>query len=302
MGRPEKQFKSLDDMEEVMKTANEKKNRTTYYLWGVYTASYGHMFLYHGMNIVKEDIRFCDTDSVKYANRDKYDEAFMQYNAQNEAHLRFVGKYWHNMTSEEIDELFFPKTIKGVSKPIGNWDSEVDDKELGTLVGAMTKRSKCYIMFFEDKDGKRDYRFTTAGCSKSNMHTFCEITQCKTEQEVYDKKLMDKNVNDTTKRQIRESINQFNSPEEFFVAAPHIPTSFSGKMTKHDNYNQGPITYTDEQGNIYETENSTSVFLEPCSFKLNNQTGEELDKVLELIINEGIIDIDDFVLDSGLFR
>lgn len=279
-GEPIKIPKTEEEMEAALHEFNTKDNRVTYFPWGVYTAAYGHKFLYEGMRIVGDDIRFCDTDSVKYANRDKYDAYFQQYNKMNEMHLRFVGKYWYGFTDEEIEELYFPKTIKGVCKPIGNWDSEVEDKELGTMVGAMSKRSKCYVMFFE-KDGKIDYRFTVAGCSKGNLHRYCELTMCKTVDEVFEKGLYKREeCNENLMKTIKQSIGQYESVQDFFVNSPYIPSACSGKMTKFMRFDQPEFTYTDEQGNEYTMTNKSSTYLDPCTFKLNDPDDIEIIKNL----------------------
>jgi hypothetical protein len=300
LGHPVKIITTREEKEKQLEESNNKFSRTTYYLWGVYTASYGHKFLYNGMKIVKEDIRFCDTDSVKYANRDKYEPAFQDYNEQNEAWLRFTGKYWYEFTDEEIENLYFPKTKDGEVKPIGNWDSEVYDSKMGTMIGAISKRSKCYVMFF-DKEGVIDMKFTCAGIAKSAIKGYCLVTICKDENEVYERKVFDKNkINQEKQEAIRREVGKFRvedkngnldyikSVVKFFQASPAIPPEFTNKMTKLVNYNQKPHSYTDAQGNQYTMTNTTAVYLIPCGFKLNSM--DISDALEEFLTGDFIID------------
>lgn len=308
-GHPVKVVTTFEEKEKQLQEANEKFSRTTYYLWGVYTASYGHMFLYNGMQIVKNDVIFCDTDSIKYANRSKYQPMFEDYNYQNEDWLRFVGKHWFNFTDDEINELYFPKTKDGEIKPIGNWDCEIYDNKLGNMIGTVSKRSKCYIMFYE-KEGEIDVKFTVAGISKSAIKKYCLVTICKNEQEVYDKKIFDKNkINKDKQEAIRREVGKYRIEDEngnldfiasvvnFFNSDPIIPCEFTNKMTKLVNYEQKPHTYIDAQGNEYTMTNTTAVYLIPCSFTLNTM---DVTDILEEFLSGNII-IDEEEIEGSYF-
>lgn len=311
LGHPVKVITTKEEKEMQLKESNEKFSRTTYYLWGVYTASYGHKFLYNGMQIVKDDVRFCDTDSVKYANREKYREAFDDYNRQNEEWLRFTGKYWYDFTDEEINELYFPISKDGECHPIGNWDTEIYDKKMGIMIGAISKRSKCYVMFFKNEEGEIDMKFTCAGIAKSAIKAYCLVTICKNEEEVYSKGIFDKNkINQVKQDAIKREVGKFRvedkdgnldyikSVTKFFKASPAIPPEFTNKMTKLVNYEQKPHKYVDAQGHEYEMTNTTAVYLVPCGFKLNSM--DVSDALEEFLSGDFIIDEEE--LDGTYFE
>lgn len=142
---------------------NKSKKRFSYYLWGVYITAYARHNLWEGIQELKEDYCYSDTDSVKYLNYDKHEEFFRAYNNRITAKIQALCKYYN------IDESkASPLTVKGERKPLGVWDYEGYYDKFKTL-GA-----KRYIINgFHRPDGsmKQEHMITIAGVNKK---TGCE--------------------------------------------------------------------------------------------------------------------------------
>lgn len=130
---------------------NNSKNRCLSYLWGVFVTAYARRNLYTAINELKGDYIYSDTDSVKFVNYEEHKEYFDKYNEYNENRLRKAMTY-HGLSFDDVA----PKTIKGKTKVIGNWDFDGHYKHFKTL-GA--KR----YMYTDDND---ELHITIAGVSK----------------------------------------------------------------------------------------------------------------------------------------
>ena len=138
------------NQEEEIQKYNEKKNRFLCYQWGVWVTAYARRNLFTAIYELKEDYIYSDTDSVKFVNLEKHLEYFKRYN--HGVHMKLEKAMEHH----NIDiELTRPKTIKGNTKVIGEWDYEECFEKFKTL-GA-----KRYMI----KDDK-GYSLTVSGVNK----------------------------------------------------------------------------------------------------------------------------------------
>ena len=138
------------NQEEEIRKYNDKKNRFLCYQWGVWVTAYARRNLFTAIYELKEDYIYSDTDSVKFVNLDKHLDYFKRYN--NGVHMKLEKAMEHH----NIDiELTRPKTIKGKTKVIGEWDYEECFEKFKTL-GA-----KRYMI----KDDK-GYSLTVSGVNK----------------------------------------------------------------------------------------------------------------------------------------
>lgn len=137
-------FKAIDSY-------NKQRDRFLYYPWGVFVTAYARRNLWIGIINTGEDYCYSDTDSIKIQHGEKYESFIKKYNSMIDAKVRKVcDKY-----NLDIND-FRPKTIKGVSKPIGYWDNE------GTYEQFKTLGAKRYLTYQYG-----DYHLTCAGLSKS---------------------------------------------------------------------------------------------------------------------------------------
>lgn len=129
---------------------NNAKNRFLFYPWGVWITAYARRNLFMGMLEMGSDYIYSDTDSLKIENMESHKEYFEKYNDEIHSKLRKVAEV-HKI---EIEELY-PKTIKGVTKPVGVWEYE------GTYSKFKTLGAKRYMY---DDNG---LHITVAGLSKT---------------------------------------------------------------------------------------------------------------------------------------
>lgn len=255
-----------EEKEEALDKYNKNPSRFSYYLWGVYTAAYGHELLCEGLSIVGSDVIACDTDSVKFRNSDKYMHKFEEINSRIEAQYRLISE------KDNISwDKYSPADPKGETHTIGTWDN--DSKN---LVAMVSKRSKCYLKIFEkecivDDDVLKDlsepghliiegtpeignkikmryYKLTTAGIKPSAaMKEF----------------------------QRRVDLGDFESIEDAFIGNISIPAEYTGKMTHFYHNEQKPYTYQDRDGNTFTMTNSHCITLKDAPFAF---AGKDIDK------------------------
>lgn len=140
------------DLEEVLNKHNKSKNRFLYYAWGVWVTAYARFNLWTGILAIGEDYVYSDTDSIKFLNPDKHQGYIEMYNQKlTEKQSKVIEHYNLN------PELFKPKTIEGIEKPIGVWDFE------GLYSRFKTLGAKRYLSEHED-----ELEITIAGLSKKN--------------------------------------------------------------------------------------------------------------------------------------
>ena len=146
-----------DEQKDISYYNNDKK-RFLSYIWGVYVTAYARQNLYKAILEVKEDYRYSDTDSVKYANHESHEKWFEDYNSKVIEKLHTISK------KQNIPfEYFSPKNIYGEDKPLGVWETD------GVYDRFKTLGAKRYAY---EQDGK--FKTTIAGLSKSKGSEYIE--------------------------------------------------------------------------------------------------------------------------------
>lgn len=150
---------SFPDLQACLNTYNASYGRFLYYPWGVWVTACARYNLWTGIYELAEDYVYADTDSIKAVNMDKHMKYINQYN--DTAKIKLKKACMHHGIDVELTE---PKTIKGVSKPLGVWDYDGHYNRFKTL-GA-----KRYMI--EDEDG---INITVSGLNKRATVPFlCE--------------------------------------------------------------------------------------------------------------------------------
>ena len=147
--------------EEQIEKYNNKRNRTTFYPWGVFITAYARQNLYTGILEMGDDYIYSDTDSLKVINWKNHFDYIKKYNEWVTKEIEKCLVY------RGIDKnLARPKNKKGEEKPIGIWDFENYDKENDRASWSKFKTlgAKRYIVL---EDG--DLQCTVAGISKKAM-------------------------------------------------------------------------------------------------------------------------------------
>lgn len=217
------------DVRDALHQYNESANRFLYYPWGVFVTAYARRNLFTAILSLGDDYIYSDTDSVKFMNLDAHKAYFDAYNDRVHLKLQTAAKYHHLDMS-----LFAPKTIKGVTKPLGVWDYE------GMYTRFKTLGAKRYLVEHENAlvvDGKSyNYSLTVSGVNKK-----CAIPYMVDNGDVF---------------------SQF---EDGLI----IPPQYCGKNlhTYIDYPTKGKVT--DYTGNEEEYEELSSTHLSPTSYSLS---------------------------------
>lgn len=235
------------------------------YMWAPYITAYAREDLYDMMLVVGRDVIFCDTDSIKFTNRDKWDKYFIESNVKNEKHLKMCGWHWFGFTEKQIYSLMTPCDINGEMHPIGNWENEGYDIKRGNLVGIISKRAKCYMLIYE-LDGKKNYKYVISGVAGNNVGKYAKHCVCD---------------------------NLFNIKDEieFFLQEDIvIPAEWSGKLRVERFFRQNKFEYVDYQGNKWIMYNRTGTHLIPQDFSINSKDVDEK-MVLQYLFEMKPIDV-----------
>ena len=140
------------DIEKQLDDYNKKRNRFSYYLWGVWVTAYARRNLWLGILSCKNDYCYSDTDSIKIENGKKHLPFVKRYNKWIVSKIDATCEFYH------LDpKLFHPLTIKGVKKQLGVWDYE------GVYTKFKTLGAKRYLVL---QDGK--LALTCAGLPKKS--------------------------------------------------------------------------------------------------------------------------------------
>lgn len=140
------------NIDELIEKYNSNRNRTLYYAWGIWVTAYARRNLFSGICEFKNDYIYSDTDSIKVLNIEKHMNYINDYNEKiKEKVEKCLQRYAIDIS------MAYPKTIKGVVKPLGVWDYEGKYDRFKTL-GA-----KRYITETEGK-----LSITIAGVSKKS--------------------------------------------------------------------------------------------------------------------------------------
>lgn len=204
---------------------NKSKKRFLFYPWGVFVTAYARRNLWTGILNVGDDYVYSDTDSLKCLNMNNHMEYINKYNNIVQHKLQLM------INNYDIDpKLLAPKTIQGVVKPIGVWDSE------GTYNRFKTLGAKRYMV---EVDGKLS--LTVAGLSKKNG----------------------------LQHMIKVANGDNDKVFKMFNDELYIPASGTGKMTHTYIDDEHEFNVIDYQGHESHVLTLSGVHLEPCDFTLS---------------------------------
>ena len=138
------------DVAKEINKYNSSYSRFLFYPWGVWVTAYARRNLFTGILSVMDDYVYSDTDSLKVLNHTIHDNYINEYND------KIISRVMAAMDFHGFDyEMAAPKTIKGITKPIGVWDYE------GTYDTFKTLGAKRYMT---EKEGK--LQLTVSGLNK----------------------------------------------------------------------------------------------------------------------------------------
>lgn len=216
--------KKLVDLPKVIDDYNKDKYRFLYYPWGVVVTALARQNLWSGILELKNDYIYSDTDSVKFINSEKHKEYFERYNKDITEKLKSMC----NKKGFNYDDLA-PKTVKGISKPLGVWDDD------GFYSYFKTLGAKRYVLI---ENGK--FKTTIAGLGKKAGAEYLL-------------KISDGSPIKAMKN---------------FKIGLFVPAGETGKNTHTYIDDRFIGNITDYQGVTREIESFSSVHLEPTSFKM----------------------------------
>lgn len=138
------------ELEQKLEHYNNDPKRFLFYPWGVFVTAYARYNLFTGIREFGTDYVYSDTDSIKCRHAAEHQAYIDRYNENVQRKCRRMCEHY----GLPLDSLS-PKTIKGVSKPIGVWDYE------GTYNMFKTLGAKRYMTY---EGGKLS--LTVAGLNK----------------------------------------------------------------------------------------------------------------------------------------
>lgn len=127
-----------ENQEKQLEHYNNGRRRFLFYPWGVWCTAYARRNLWYGIANFGKDYIYADTDSIFYLADSSHSQFIDDYNNLCEYKLRRMCDY-HGF---DYEKDLLPKTIKGITKPLGVWDFEPHIDRFKTL-GA--KRYMTYI-------------------------------------------------------------------------------------------------------------------------------------------------------------
>lgn len=151
------------DADKELTQYNKSYNRVLYYGYGIFVAAYARANLWNGILNIRNDYIYSDTDSIKMLNWDKHKTYVEQYNKKILDKLHKALEFYH-LPVNSIE----PKTVDGVTKPLGVWDNDGFYKSFKTL-GA-----KRYVYSYFDKKDHNKFKLETtiAGLGKEQGEAY----------------------------------------------------------------------------------------------------------------------------------
>lgn len=146
-----KWIKEDGDVEQQLADYNKNHNRFLFYAWGVWVTAHARHNLWEAIFEFGKDYVYADTDSIKGLNYEKHKSFFTVYNMKVRAQIIKVCR-----VLDISQDLYNPKTPKGVTKTIGVFEQEEGYKTFKTI-GA-----KRYIYEYDSGE----LLFTVSGVNK----------------------------------------------------------------------------------------------------------------------------------------
>ena len=236
-------IENVKSTSDLIEQYNKSRTRFLYYAWGIWVTAFARFNLFTGIIECKEDYIYSDTDSVKILNKDNHKKYFDLYNKVITMKIKECLRYYDIPFSKS-----HPKTLKGVSKPLGVWDYE------GTYKCFKTLGAKRYI-YVDEHD---ELHITIAGVNKTKGRDYL-LYKYKTIPNIFKHFKDTLNFPATYIRKYKDDKGKWREVEE----------SGAGKLTHTyiDNHYQGELI--DYLGNKNHYDELSSVHLEPAGYDLS---------------------------------
>ena len=236
---------SDDEAAEKLKKSVESYSSVLSFAWGVWITAHARKNLLEMVKIIGDDVIYCDTDSIKYKNHEKYEKNITEYNDILFKQAIETCKHY------KLDEkMLSPCDIKGDIHPIGIFTDE------GVYEYFKTLGSKRYISC-----KKGVISLTVSGVNKKEFYKYLV--------KLFGGEIVKKGykVNNET-----EMLKIFNMFEFYFMGEGFdIPADYTGKLTHFYGDTPFSCTVTDYQGHKSLIEEKSYVHLEKQPFQMSTE-------------------------------
>ena len=232
------------DIIKAMEDYNKSKSRFLFYPWGIYVTAYARRnLILYGIIPAGDDYIYSDTDSIKILNGEEHQDLIDRYNELITKKIQRALKY-HGIDQDAAA----PKTVKGISKPIGVWDFDGRYKLFKTL-GA-----KRYLVQYPDNE----ISLTVSGLNKK----ICVPYLLKKFNIPYHEEDRGGSIHYIADGDVKPIFDYFDS-------GLYIPPEYTGKNihTYIDDVQHGYVT--DYLGEVSEYEELSSVHLEESAYDMS---------------------------------
>lgn len=252
-----KGWNTEEELTDEKKKERLEKSVTSYssvlsYAWGVWITAYARKNLLDMVKIIGDDVVYCDTDSIKYMNYEKYEKIIDKYNQE----LLTRGK--EVLKSYKIDEnALSPIDIKGISHSLGVFTDE------GVYTDFKTVGAKRYMTV----KNNNLLQITVSGIKKNYFYKWLSHT--------FGGKCLDINKQDTNDVEKMEyyQIQTEDEKEKIFDLFEdeklEIPEEYTGKMTHCYIDEKFTCNMTDYTGKVAEVTQQRYIHLEKQPFKMS---------------------------------
>lgn len=221
--------KSEPDIQEALNKNYNNGNQFLCYQWGVWITAWARYELLTMVYKCKDDVIYCDTDSIKLTNYEAYKKFFDEYNEKLKDTL--IANCKHN----GIDTTRLnPVDIKGEHHFLGLWDYEGRYSRFKTL-GA---KRYCFVKW-NKKTQKNEFHITVSGITNNT-----EIDHNPTEYIL--------------------KHGGFN----YFTDDMEIPDTYSHRLTHTYCFGDYDYDLTDYLGNTAKVSEISYIHMEPAKYKM----------------------------------
>lgn len=184
--------KEKDIYEALLENYVKNNKQFLVYQWGVWVTAWARFELFKGIDKIGEDVVYCDTDSIKFLNYNKYKNWIEEYNQKTIEDLKKTANFY-NFDSISI----FPKNSKNEISVLGVWDFEGKYDKFKTLgakryafeknekfsitVSGLNKKTACPYILAKSKKSKispfdffSDEMYIPKEYTGKNTHTYID--------------------------------------------------------------------------------------------------------------------------------
>lgn len=247
-------LETLSNEEREKRLKKEYKKGFLAFQWGVWITSYARRELQEMIDLIGEDVVYCDTDSVKFLNVEK--------------HIKDIKKY-NSILIEKIEELEMqPFAIRDNKKfYMGIFEIEK------TAAFFKTFGAKKYISIYRKSEHRYTSKITVAGCSKKHGTEYIEslaksyvLNKIKNvSRETLNKKTF--HVKHCKSRYFYSKI-EAKMIDRFFKIGLVIPSEKSGRNVAYRAGSVGKQELTDYLGNSTEEITTSSLAMLETTYQL----------------------------------